>query len=276
VYLSGGLMAMAHDRGQRVVCVTATLGEHGTPDPQRWPPGRLARTRAAELRASLAVLGVTEHHLLGLPDGRCADQPFDTVVDQLVTIIDDVRPDTILTFGPDGFTGHSDHQTISAWAAAARARAATGARLLYASTTAEFIDRWQHVYDRLDVFLTEGCRFASRRPPLLCTCSSTTSYPTASSSPCEPRPRRRRQSWQPSVRTRCGTGARSNRFSTQTSSPTAISSPGARGRCGDGPCVALHERRAVVEAGTDHRPDVPEDRTVSRASSFNFEPRSEG
>ena len=26
VYLSGGLMAMARDRGQRVVCVTATLG----------------------------------------------------------------------------------------------------------------------------------------------------------------------------------------------------------------------------------------------------------
>jgi LmbE family N-acetylglucosaminyl deacetylase len=155
VYLSGGLMAMARDRGQRVVCVTATLGEHGTPDPRSWPPARLARARAAEPRASLAVLGVTEHHLLGLPDGSCADQPFDTVVDRLVTIIDDVRPDTILTFGPDGFTGHSDHQTISAWAAAARARATTGARLLYATTTAEFIDRWQHVYDRLDVFLTE-------------------------------------------------------------------------------------------------------------------------
>jgi LmbE family N-acetylglucosaminyl deacetylase len=156
VYLSGGLMAMARDGGQRVVCVTATLGEHGTPDPERWPPARLARARAAELRASLAALGVTEHHLLGLPDGGCADQPFDTVVDRLVAIIDDVRPDTIVTFGPDGFTGHSDHQTVSAWAAAAHARTATAARLLHATTTAEFLDRWQHVYDRLDVFLTEG------------------------------------------------------------------------------------------------------------------------
>jgi LmbE family N-acetylglucosaminyl deacetylase len=156
VYLSGGLMAMARDRGQRVVCVTATLGEHGTPDPQRWPPARLARARAAELRGSLAVLGVTEHHLLSLPDGRCADQPFDSVVDRLIAIIDDVRPDTVLTFGPDGFTGHSDHRTVSAWTAAAHARAATGARLLHATTTAELIDRWQHVYDRLDVFLTEG------------------------------------------------------------------------------------------------------------------------
>lgn len=156
VYLSGGLMAMARDAGQRVVCVTATLGEHGSPDPRRWPPERLARVRAAELRASLAVLGVTEHHGLHLPDGGCADQPFDRVVDRLVRIIDDVRPDTILSFGPDGFTGHSDHQTVSAWAAAATARSATDARLLYATTTAELLDRWQHVYDRLDVFLTEG------------------------------------------------------------------------------------------------------------------------
>lgn len=156
VYLSGGLMAMARDRGQRVVCVTATLGEHGTDDPQGWPPARLARVRAAELRASLAVLGVTEHHSLDLPDGGCADQPFDTVVDRIVSVVDDVRPDTILTFGPDGFTGHSDHRTVSAWAAAAHARSATDARLLYATTTGEFLDRWQHVYDRLDVFLTEG------------------------------------------------------------------------------------------------------------------------
>jgi LmbE family N-acetylglucosaminyl deacetylase len=156
VYLSGGLMAAARDHGQRVVCVTATLGEHGTPDPRHWPPARLGRVRAAELRASLAVLGVTEHHQLGLPDGGCADQPFDTVVDRLVSIIDDIRPDTILTFGPDGFTGHSDHRTVSAWATAAHAHAGTDARLLYATTTAELIDRWGHVYDRLDVFLTDG------------------------------------------------------------------------------------------------------------------------
>lgn len=155
VYLSGGLMALARDHGQRVTCVTATLGELGTPDPQRWPPARLARARRAELRASLAVLGVTEHHVLDLPDGRCADQPFDPVVDRLVAIIDAVRPDTIVTFGPDGFTGHGDHQTVSAWTTAAHARAATGARLLYAATTARFIDRWQHVYEQLDVFLTE-------------------------------------------------------------------------------------------------------------------------
>ena len=71
-YLSGGLMAMARDNGQRVVCVTATRGELGTPDPVAWPPDRLAAERTREMARCLAVLGVREHHWLGYRDGECA------------------------------------------------------------------------------------------------------------------------------------------------------------------------------------------------------------
>lgn len=156
VYLSAGLMATARDAGQRVVCVTATLGEHGTGDPAQWPPARLAAVRAHELRASLAVLGVTEHHVLGLPDGGCAELAADTVVGRLAAIVDEVRPDTIVTFGPDGFTGHADHQAVSRWTTAAHARAAPAARLLHPVLTHEFLARWQDVYDRLDIFLADG------------------------------------------------------------------------------------------------------------------------
>jgi LmbE family N-acetylglucosaminyl deacetylase len=155
-FLSGGMMAAARDAGQRVVCVTATLGEHGTPDPQRWPPERLAAVRAHELRASLAVLGVTEHHLLGITDGSCAAQPHDAVVRHLARIVDDVAPDTIVTFGPDGLTGHEDHQTVSAWATAAHAAAAPDARLLYATTTDTFVERWEPHRDAFAVFLADG------------------------------------------------------------------------------------------------------------------------
>ncbi|MEN3263770.1 MAG: hypothetical protein V7646_664, partial [Pseudonocardia sp.] len=34
----------------------------------------------------------------------------------LCAVIEQVRPDTVLTFGPDGITGHPDHQVVSAWA----------------------------------------------------------------------------------------------------------------------------------------------------------------
>lgn len=166
VYLCGGLMAAARDAGQRVACVTATLGEHGTSDPERWPPSRLSRTRAWEIRAALAVLGVTEHHVLGLPDGGCVDEPFESVVDRLVGILDDVRPDTILTFGPEGMTGHSDHQIVSAWATAAHARTGTGARLLYAATSTELHERWQHLFEGLNIYLAEGLPVLTPRAEL--------------------------------------------------------------------------------------------------------------
>jgi LmbE family N-acetylglucosaminyl deacetylase len=155
-FLSAGLMAAARDAGRRVVCVTATLGEHGTSDPGSWPPNRMARVRERELQASLAALGVTEHHLLGLTDGTCAAAPHELVVAHLARVIDRVEPDTIVTFGPDGMTGHEDHQTVSAWATEARAIAAPRARLLYATTTEEFVEGWEPAREAFDVFLADG------------------------------------------------------------------------------------------------------------------------
>jgi LmbE family N-acetylglucosaminyl deacetylase len=57
-YLSAGVMAMAMRAGSRVVCVTATRGELGSPDVRRWPLATLADVRTVEMTASLGVLGV--------------------------------------------------------------------------------------------------------------------------------------------------------------------------------------------------------------------------
>jgi LmbE family N-acetylglucosaminyl deacetylase len=155
-FLSAGLMAGARDAGNRVVCVTATLGERGTSDPGAWPPERLRAIRERELRASLAALDVTEHHVLGLDDGILATQPEDVVTRRLADIVDAVAPDTIVTFGPDGMTGHEDHQTVSGWATAAHRAAAPKARLLYATTTEEFVRAWEPFRQQLDIFLAAG------------------------------------------------------------------------------------------------------------------------
>jgi LmbE family N-acetylglucosaminyl deacetylase len=151
-YLCAGLMAAARDAGHRVVSVTATLGEHGTDDPVGWPPERLGPVRAAELATALGVLGVGEHRCLGHPDGGCASVPEGAAVDQLVEIIRDVRPDTILTFGPDGITGHPDHQAVGAWAARARRAAGTRARLLRAVTTEGFATRFAALHREINAY----------------------------------------------------------------------------------------------------------------------------
>ena len=141
-YLSGGTAAALVASGQRVVAVTATRGEAGGPD--LTPAGRraLAELRTTELDAALGVLGVTEHVWLGYEDGRCAEADPEPAVARLVELIAQVRPDTLVTFGPDGFTGHPDHRTVSRWVDLALARSETCApRLLHAvSVPADRVD----------------------------------------------------------------------------------------------------------------------------------------
>jgi LmbE family N-acetylglucosaminyl deacetylase len=151
-YLSGGVMALARDAGSRVVCVTATRGELGTPDPDTWPADRLAAERIGELARCLGILGVTEHHWLGYRDGGCA--AADPPVERLCALIDDIDPDTVLTFGPDGITGHPDHRAVGAWVVAAVDRAARpGTRLLQAAVPASWEREWAALNDRLGVYL---------------------------------------------------------------------------------------------------------------------------
>jgi LmbE family N-acetylglucosaminyl deacetylase len=145
-YLSGGTAAALVDLGHRVVAVTATRGDAGGEDTT--PAGRAAtaRLRTAELEAALEVLGVTEHHWLGYEDGRCAETDAEPALRRLAGLFDDVRPDTVLTFGPDGFTGHPDHQAVSRWVDLALASSAATPRLLHAVATEQ---------DRVDPQLDE-------------------------------------------------------------------------------------------------------------------------
>lgn len=123
-FTCGGLLAAAVQNGQRVVCVTATKGEAGVQDAKRWPLEQLGDIRSEELSAALNILGIKEHHWLGYNDGACDQVDTTQAVKKISDVINNVRPDTILTFGPDGMTGHPDHKIVSAWAS--RAVRATG------------------------------------------------------------------------------------------------------------------------------------------------------
>ncbi len=143
-YLSAGVMGSAVDDGSRVVCASATLGGLGGSEPER----------AAELEASLAAVGVTEHVWLGYLDGACGEVPEADAVARIAALIESVRPSTVLTFGPDGMTGHADHRAVSRWTRAAFERSAgLGARLLYATKTPDWAEEFAWVDAAFDVFL---------------------------------------------------------------------------------------------------------------------------
>ena len=138
-YLAGGLMALAVDAGRRVVCVTATRGELGFGDDDPRTLEERIALRSAEMKACLAELGVTEHHWLEYPDGGCARVDDEDPVARLAELVEEVRPDTVLTFGPDGQTYHQDHIAVSRWTTRAVRRGGSDSELLYAVMTPEWL-----------------------------------------------------------------------------------------------------------------------------------------
>jgi LmbE family N-acetylglucosaminyl deacetylase len=148
-YLSAGLMHEYIRNGDHVVVVTATAGELGTDDPDTWPSTRLAAHRKRELADSLAAIGVSEHYVLDYADGGCAGVDG---TDAFAAYIVAVDPDVIVTFGPDGMTGHPDHVAISQWATAAWERTGARSELWYATLTPDFHRRWARLNADVGLF----------------------------------------------------------------------------------------------------------------------------
>jgi len=111
--------------GVRVYFVIATDGSGGSGSQtylQRPETGlagdALAKERAGEARCAATALGAQEPVLLAFPDGKLGDYLGDRALvgrltDQLSKEMDRLRPDVVVTWGPDGGTGHPDHRIVS-------------------------------------------------------------------------------------------------------------------------------------------------------------------
>lgn len=152
VFSMAGIIAAAAANGQTVACITATRGEAGVQDESRWPAHQLADIRTQELAAAYNVLGVINHHWLDYPDGGCAEVPEDEAVARIADIIEQYRPDTIFTFGPDGMTGHPDHQTVSKWASLAREKAGSSAVIYQTIQIRQQYEATQEIDRALNIF----------------------------------------------------------------------------------------------------------------------------
>src|SRR5262245_16375399 len=109
-YLMAGTALVAAAAGPTIACVTATVGDAGeSADEGGWPHARLGALRRQEIADTLAVLDIRDHTWLDLKDGGLADVDRATGVALLTAVIERVQPDTVLTFGRDGMTGHPDH-----------------------------------------------------------------------------------------------------------------------------------------------------------------------
>jgi LmbE family N-acetylglucosaminyl deacetylase len=122
----GGALAKYAAEGVEVYLVTATRGEAGRFGSlgKSGDPLEVGRVRETELRAAATVLGVREVSILGFPDGALDQVSPAIAIRSIVTHIRRIRPDVIVTFGPEGAYGHPDHIAVSQFAASAAVCAA--------------------------------------------------------------------------------------------------------------------------------------------------------
>jgi LmbE family N-acetylglucosaminyl deacetylase len=134
-FTMGGIMAAAIRNGQDVVCITATRGEKGVQNESRWPAARLGQIRTDELKAAMKIIGVKKLYWLDYPDGECKKIAVEDALQQIIKCIKECQPDSILTFGADGLTGHPDHKAVSSWAKKAAREAGSKAVIYHAIQT---------------------------------------------------------------------------------------------------------------------------------------------
>ena len=103
--------------GVRVYLVIATDGRLGANAHARIPAGdSLAKVRANEARCSARALGLEPPILLGFPDAGLADfsgwpgMRLDTLATRMDSVLRALRPSVVVTWGPEGGYGHSDHR----------------------------------------------------------------------------------------------------------------------------------------------------------------------
>ena len=145
------ILARSAREGVQVYLIIATNGFAGAgqqghiPRPETTVAGEeLVRQRAEEARCASQALGIQAPILLGFPDGKLGDYVGDRTLiyratQRIAEELARLRPDAVITWGPDGGTGHPDHRIVSAIATQLQRTAAPGVpeRLFYMNLPVE-------------------------------------------------------------------------------------------------------------------------------------------
>jgi len=119
------ILARYAREGVQVYLIIASDGAAGAgqqghiPRPDATAQGEeLVRQRAEEARCATQALGIQPPILLGFPDGKLGDYAGDRaliyrVTQRIAEELARLRPDAVITWGPDGGTGHPDHRIVS-------------------------------------------------------------------------------------------------------------------------------------------------------------------
>jgi LmbE family N-acetylglucosaminyl deacetylase len=113
----GGTLLLSHEHGIDTFVVCMTAGTAARNRGSARTDDELASLRRAEFAASCKMLNITRGEVLDYPDGKLDRADLYQAVGDLVLRIRQIRPQVMLTFGPDGgLTGHIDHAVAGTFA----------------------------------------------------------------------------------------------------------------------------------------------------------------
>jgi LmbE family N-acetylglucosaminyl deacetylase len=138
------ILARYAREGVQVYLLIATDGAAGGLHTSIPRGPELARVRSEEARCATGALGIHPPILLGFPDGQLgnyADDPgrLYRLTQRVHEELQRLHPDAVITWGPDGATGHPDHRLVGDIVTQLVRAGAPGLpeRLFYASLPAE-------------------------------------------------------------------------------------------------------------------------------------------
>jgi LmbE family N-acetylglucosaminyl deacetylase len=137
-----GTFAKLSANGKRIQLVYTTSGDAGGDKTgQGLKDEALAKTREDEMRAAARVIKTsTEPLFLRYPDGFVYEN-WDDVLENVLSVIEQTKPDILVTFGPDGYYGHQDHLAIGQITERAFDESGTASILLHAAIPRSINDR---------------------------------------------------------------------------------------------------------------------------------------
>jgi LmbE family N-acetylglucosaminyl deacetylase len=153
VYTIGGTLLLNAGALAPTLIFATNGGAGPISDPSSATRETLGDVRRGEQRAALNVIGFPNARIewLGHPDYYLPNVPFEQLIDEVTSLLEQVRPHVVVSFGPDGLTSHHDHIRIGEAATEAfhRARSNSGSsddgafrRLLYVALARADVDRF--------------------------------------------------------------------------------------------------------------------------------------
>ena len=111
----GSTLARYAAEGVETYLVCATRGERGWYESEGPDPGleQVGRIREGELQCAAGQLAIHEVGFLGYIDGDVDQASPAEIIGKIASHIRRIRPQVVVTFGPDGAYGHPDHIAIS-------------------------------------------------------------------------------------------------------------------------------------------------------------------